>query len=107
MCLNMDSLLQKLSEMNPFKSKGIVWLYYFIFHLYTNQLIVTKYKIMEIMKHIPTNKIKLMLLCETSDNEIKDTKAYYSKRQCKLAGGFCSGSIDDINLKKNQNYVWN
>ena len=95
-------ILQQITKMNPFNSKGLVWLDYGIFHLYTNQLLATKNKIIEIMGHIPTNKIKLMLLCETSDNEIKDTKAYYSKRQCKLAGGFCSGSIDDINWLADQ-----
>jgi len=89
-------ILKRVTQLNPFDSEGLIWWDYGIFHLSANQVSSMADTIMKVMSHSPCDKIKLMLLEETGEDEIKDRVQYYSRRRCKLAAGFCSASLTDF-----------
>ena len=95
-------LLKQIVNINPFNSKGLMHIDYGIFYFHMNRLYETKTMIMSMMKQIPADKIKAIVLCETSIDEIKDRKKYFSQRRCKIACGYYSGSLNDINWLADQ-----
>lgn len=89
-------IMGRVAKMNPFNSAGLVWIDYGIFHLYQSDVHTAQNIFLQILRQCPRDKIGLMLLSETVPSEISNRKSYYAERRCKIAAGFCSGSLGDF-----------
>jgi uncharacterized protein HtrL/YibB-like len=84
-------IIQESIRLNPFESNGRMWVDFGLFHLYPNTLKKMSDKLITCIDQVPVDRIKMMILQDTSTNEIEDRSKYYSVRQCRLAAGICCG----------------
>ena len=89
--------INQSTQLNPFSSEQFIWVDFGIYHIRPeNRWAEMGNTLKQIIKAIPPDKIRSLVIRETDPKEMEDKTKYYSHRVDLMAGGLICGPKDKM-----------